>query len=379
MANRTKVRFISDIHMGDNRSFDDPNPYGWFRNNIPVLAKFLDDQLKAPNLKELVILGDLFDQWVIPTDLDPLISFDKICSYKGNQPIIRRLKKLAANPDIKLAYVPGNHDMSLDKNDIAATKQILENTFPGIRFFCNSTIPLGSYNVGTLAAEHGDRYCLFNAPDPGSKLNTFLPIGYFISRVVAYKVKNNGYKQNPRQIFIDFLKKYIGHPHLIEAVFGAIAKDAGLTPKSKIILKNIPGCPDTMTIKEIGQSFSNLVQRWDNTPGNINTSTAILSDLGYLYYAASSVYFSHFNPNIDIVIFGHTHVQKIKRNPIDPAQDSSKDPCYSIYANCGTWVDKCKDGCTYVETERIPSESRHYVRVKGYPGNALIDDGYVLI
>ena len=78
MANRTKRIFISDIHMGDERSINDPNHYGWFKNNIPVLTQFLDDQLNAPDVKEVIILGDLFDTWVIPVDYSALITFDNV-------------------------------------------------------------------------------------------------------------------------------------------------------------------------------------------------------------------------------------------------------------------------------------------------------------
>jgi hypothetical protein len=90
-----------------------PNPFGWFKKNIPILAQFLDDQLKSPDVKELVILGDLFDTWIIPTTYLPIKSFDRIIANKENKPVIDKLIALAASKDIKLAYVPGNHDMSM--------------------------------------------------------------------------------------------------------------------------------------------------------------------------------------------------------------------------------------------------------------------------
>jgi hypothetical protein len=43
MAVRNKRIFISDIHLGDNRSMNDPNHFGWFKKNIPLLAKFLGE------------------------------------------------------------------------------------------------------------------------------------------------------------------------------------------------------------------------------------------------------------------------------------------------------------------------------------------------
>jgi UDP-2,3-diacylglucosamine pyrophosphatase LpxH len=60
MANRTKRIFISDIHLGDEESMTAPHPYGWFKENIPLLAQFLEKQRTAVDVKEVVILGDLF-------------------------------------------------------------------------------------------------------------------------------------------------------------------------------------------------------------------------------------------------------------------------------------------------------------------------------
>jgi len=209
MGNRTKRIFISDIHLGDDKSMSAPYPYGWFKNNIPVLTEFLDDQLNAPDVKEVVILGDLFDTWVLPANYDPLTSFTNICSNPANKTVINKLKALAATPDVKLAYVPGNHDMGMDAGGILIIKKFMQTTFPGIRFFCSSTAPWGIYAVGTLAAEHGNRYCLFNAPDMWTAKDTFLPLGYFISRIVAYKVLQTGTSENYYDILEELDKDVI--------------------------------------------------------------------------------------------------------------------------------------------------------------------------
>jgi hypothetical protein len=382
MGDRTKRIFISDIHLGDKISMNDPNHYCWFKDNIPVLTKFFDDQLKAPDVKEMVILGDLFDTWVLPVNYDPLTSFDKICSNPANKPVIDKLKALAQNTDIKLAYVPGNHDMDMTVAGIAKTKQFMETTFPGIRFMCNSTVPWGIYTVGTLAAEHGNNYCLFNAPDTWTAQDTFLPLGYFISRIVAYKILKTGSSEDPRDIFFHFLKEFMKSPDFIEDMFDALANDAGLNPDDNIDVLGIPGYPAQVTVDTIGKRFSKPLQNWKNTRGNINVPTAIMSDLENLSLAASLAYFEHFGSNTSIVIFGHTHIptmdKQYKFNPFEGIADyTSDDPCEYIYANSGTWIDKGKYGCTYVETEEVPDEKRHYVRVKKYPENTSVDEGFV--
>lgn len=381
MANKTKRIFISDIHMGDARSMSGPRPYVWFKDNIKHLEQFLKDLSNAPEVKEVVILGDLFDQWVLPVEYDPITSFDAICSNPANKGVIDGLKALAAAPDakIKLAYVPGNHDMALDVAGIAATKQFLEAQFPGIRFFCDNLRPWGVYGVGTIAAEHGNRYCLFNAPDKRTKPGSFLPLGYFISRVIAHKVLDTGHGEDPLAIFIRFLKEYEDKPEFIRDMFIAIAKDAKLKLRDFVNLAGVPGYPDKMTVNKVGTLFSGLISTWDQEPGNVKVPTAIMGDLGSLFHAASETYF-RIGSHVNVVIFGHTHRPVLTRSHYQTATgghnggDSPNTPCRTIYANAGTWVDKAESGCTYVETEDVPGQKRLYVRVKGYPGNKVIAD-----
>jgi UDP-2,3-diacylglucosamine pyrophosphatase LpxH len=379
MGNKNKRIFISDIHMGDENSITDPKHYGWFKKNIPVLRNFLDEQLKATDVKEVVILGDLFDTWVVPINHDPYTSFTAICTNPANKPVIDKLKALA-DSEIKLAYIPGNHDMGMNIVGISAMKQFMETTFPGIRFFCNNREPWGIYNVGTLAAEHGNHYCLFNAPDVWTAKDSFPPLGYFISRMVAHKVATTGKKENYYKILVKFLKDFIKHPNFIQDMFNAIAQNCGLSASDTIQLNGIPGYPASLTISEIGKRFSNLIRNWENAPENINVPAAIQGDLENLSSAASLAYFSHFGSNINIVIFGHTHIPDMdKRYDLNPLADdtghTSDEPCRYIYANSGTWVDG-KD-CTYVETEEVSDKKRHYVRVKKYPGNINIHEAFV--
>ena len=108
-------------------------PYGWLRGkNIDYLTDFLKEKFEAQDVVQVVILGDLFDQWVIPTDSDPLARLDSICSNPKNKGIIDNLKTLAAGS--KLSYVPGNHDMSTCLKDIDNVKDFINATFPGINF-----------------------------------------------------------------------------------------------------------------------------------------------------------------------------------------------------------------------------------------------------
>jgi UDP-2,3-diacylglucosamine pyrophosphatase LpxH len=385
MTDRNKRVFISDIHMGDANSSQPPNPYGWFKNNILKLADFLADQKKASDVKEVIILGDLFDDWVIPTEDTPLADYTTICKNADNAPVIAGLKALAdSSCPVKLTYVPGNHDMGMNIEKISEIKNFLTNTFPGMHYLCNNDEPWGVYNLGILAAEHGDRYCLFNAPDKWTApLGTFLPIGYFITRMVAHKVKAKGQPEDYHDILVRALKELFEKPKLVEAIFDAIAGDADLNGNDIINTSGIPDYPAQITVNEIKVRFSNLIQSWTNYPGNIHSMLAIIDEMGNLSYPAHRFYLDHY---VNIVIFGHTHVPVLEKNYFDvqtpggQVYHSNDDPCTGgIYVNSGSWVDSCKDGCTYVETEERPDKGCHYVRLKKYPGNAVIDEGFVKI
>jgi len=61
---RSVIVVISDIHLGmDDR-------YAEIQRNRAPLADFLRKVRCAPNIKELVVAGDLVDEWFIPAGTD---------------------------------------------------------------------------------------------------------------------------------------------------------------------------------------------------------------------------------------------------------------------------------------------------------------------
>jgi len=377
----TKRIFISDIHMGDARSQDTSQagcyPYGWFRFNILKLANFLTEQLNAPEVAEVVILGDLFDEWVIPTNQDPLTSFQDICDNPNNKPVIEPLKELAKEKI--LSYVPGNHDMALFTNDQDGNQTFMKKNFPGIRYHDN-----GVYCRGRLVAEHGHRYCLFNASDSWDNLPSLLPMGYFLSRMVAYKVSTTGIPEDYYDILINLIDLYKNYPNFVESLYEAFRKDAGLKKRSRIKMTGIGGFP--ATVGAIGSRYEHLIPYWKQNRPDIPWGLALSGEgLRNLSLAADYIYFSLFGSTQNIVIFGHTHVWDLKRHPFLAAAPKKqvirfKLPCRAIYANCGTWIDStpsCPRICTYVETREDAAAGRHYVRVLDFPDKNVLGHGYV--
>jgi UDP-2,3-diacylglucosamine pyrophosphatase LpxH len=379
---RTKTVFISDIHMGDSRKNSGTFPYVWFNKNASLLARFLREKSASPDVKEVVILGDLFDLWIVPADMPPITQLHDICSDPVNGPVIDALVALAKNHDIKLSYVPGNHDMALDNRDITTMSDFLKTTFERIDIVCDGSWPLGTYTAESLVAEHGDRYCLFNAPDSLSNSKTsFLPLGYFISRMVAYKACKTGENQDALDILAGIVEEYAkGDPNFAENVFHSIARDCGLG-HGDVIVNGLPGYPGVrMTIDDIGTRFGDMTSNWGNVPGSgrVGVLTAVEGDELGLFGAADDTYFRS-GSKVKVVIFGHTHIPiLVPDNPGFPGASNT------IYANCGAWVDSAKDGCTYVETEVV--DKNLHVRLKGYqddtpnpPKDFIKDEGYVRI
>ena len=152
--------------------------------------------------------------------------------------------------------------MSFSPDDLNKTKDFFENVFPGIHYISDDNLPTGTYQRGKLVAEHGNRYCLFNAPDTWTLSESFLPLGYFISRLVAHKVSKTGIPEDN----LDILKKLIGDfkdsPNFIENFFYAVAQDAKLTANDTFKTKGIDIFPTTVTIQSIEKQYDQLVKNW---------------------------------------------------------------------------------------------------------------------
>lgn len=102
--------------MGAGRSFK-PNcgchVYDWLGpNEAKNFSGFLDFLLASADVEEVILLGDTMDNWVCPVDEIPP-TFEEIVQADVNMEVVQSLKALAKHKEIKLIYMPGNHDMSI--------------------------------------------------------------------------------------------------------------------------------------------------------------------------------------------------------------------------------------------------------------------------
>ncbi len=372
--------FVSDIHMGDARSIKPPNglkPYSWLLpDRAKMFGDFLGIQLKDPDVKEVIILGDLFDDWVCPAQLDPMpekagiSKYHEIAEAPQNVEAINNLKAIADSDQKDLVYVPGNHDMLI-------TKEIITNIIPGIKYM-GTGVGQGVYTVDGISGEHGNMYTLFNAPDPYSNQGYILPLGYFITRVVTEREAMTGEHLEYLEALRVAIGQILGKSDFAKMVFATIVKGAGMSNSSEIIMGGINNYSDPLIPPYVEKIFGDLYDTWDkNMPDNVKASVAVADDTGHLFPAAFSQYLNK-DGKSDIVIFGHTHIYELYGTLIDWDKDDGQNKrsdfnlsSKQIYANSGTWVND-KKRCTFVETQIDENAEKHFVRVKQYKENGGI-------
>jgi hypothetical protein len=358
---RTKRIFISDLHMGNEKSYKPGGnlyPYVWlYPPRTDMLADFLKTILESDDVMELIILGDLFDQWVCPTEFNPP-TYESVAAATQNLRIIDMLKQIDNHNEIGLYYVLGNHDMLLDK-------QFLTSLFPNIHYIDPDSNYWSRLQVDGITAEHGNMFTMFCSPDTWSHPGSHLPLGFFISRVVAHKNAVTGDGTNFLDILAHFISDLFKDPELAKDVFEAIAQDSGLDLSSMIQMNNLDNFPSQLSVQQVSDIYGKLLVTWGkNTPTGLNSLDGVICEMIGLAQAAEKVYFQ--DNKSSIVIFGHTHKYMLDGYLLEakfPDSVSELLPCKYIYANSGTWINS-HPYCTYVETEI--KDDKHYVRLYQY-------------
>lgn len=339
--NGPKRIFVSDIHMNAGRSAtleEGHHAYEWLGpKEIRIFANFLNSVNNRPDVSEFIFIGDFIDYWVYPVDESPP-TIDEIIMAECNEPIVNELKTMCENKTV--VYLPGNHDMGV-------TKEIVVKHFPGM-VFGGSALRDSVYRSSRLRAEHGSAHAMFNAPDPINNPGNRLPLGYFISRVVATGQRNTGNQCRHYWGYSDDFLEALGPQSLAKSVFEAVLEEAGLKDEDEIIMTPEGG---SVVARDVKEKYSNLYDQWVEKKGPGMAFKAVLAEIGMLGGLADSLCK---RSDTNVVIFGHNHSWALDKDSflVDDR----------IYANCGTWCDDAKP-CTYVETEKNDSERKHTVRV----------------
>jgi UDP-2,3-diacylglucosamine pyrophosphatase LpxH len=353
---RSQIVIISDIHLGVDDAFAET------KVNRQPLVDFLGQIRNSPNVKELVIAGDLIDEWFLPMDyVMPETESALVDAIAGNnRPVIDAFNNIITDGNIKVTYTPGNHDILVTQADI-------ERIFPGINQARDTVQGLGTYITGTnaeIAIEHGHRYNFFCAPDTLSnrditKNNTsILPPGYFFTRIATSSVvekhpaSSNVFpaitpnEKDPAQY------GYYMYAKIWEAVLSGLPINESFS--DKVIKTNIDGFTETYAVNDLVPQqdpntgifdvtlYKGVMDTWTERQ-NINGVAVPISLKDAVMKAAASnftdiqaktQYFDR-DASKRIVVFGHTHVT---RNLLFTNLEGKN----AVYANSGTWIDNAQ-------------------------------------
>ncbi|MCP4576594.1 MAG: hypothetical protein GY846_09960 [Deltaproteobacteria bacterium] len=325
-----KRLFISDVHLGAGRYSDEskgsdrhPHEWDWLSEgeteNFKSFIKFLRT-VYVDDIKEVILLGDIFDNWVFPHDLGPP-TMDELITAPKNENVVRELNELSKN--IPVYYIPGNHDMH-------ATREIINAHFPKI-IFCPE-----QFTAGRLIAEHGHRYAMFNAPPQFSDNLSGLPMGYFISRVEASKKAMTNREDRTYRTYVDDFIEMVGRPTLPQCVLEAVLEEAQLDEDIKYKVRKKDGNTTTISAVDVKETYKDIYDDWPTQ--KVSKHRAVFAELDMLGPIADKLCK---NGTYKVCVFGHSHKSEI-----------DKDTWFindRIYANAGYW---CGAKCTFVEVEK---------------------------
>jgi len=354
---RNKIVIVSDLHLGADLSYSE------CVKHLPRLAEFLTEIRNSKTVKELVIAGDMLDEWYVPSRTDTYDGktqkefIQKIATQ--NKGVIDVLNGIIKDGNVKVTYTPGNHDLLVQKENV-------EMILPGInQARDNDRLGLGTYNpTPQIAIEHSHRYDFFCALDPYSNQNiasgTILPAGYFFTRIAVNSVTNYPAASEitpVRTVTLNSTDDTQVNTFTYYNIWKSVMKT--LIPvkdnfDDKIIVTNIGNFKGNYCIndiipfnKEDGTidmhlysgfcSQANWEKRlvYNNVPVMTSVKEAIPGSLytSYIDGMANVQYFQKKNSKVRIVVFGHTHEPMLKSY-----SNTSGEAC--IYANSGTWIDK---------------------------------------
>lgn len=373
---RDKIVVISDLHLGNDLSYSENVKH------LQRLEEFLNEVRSSATIRELVLGGDIFDDWYVPTRIDAYgdgLQADFIRkTVAANQGVFNVLNGIIKDGKIRLTYIPGNHDMEF-------TAESVDVALPGVNQARDSEVKygIGTYNpegYPQIAIEHGHRYDFFCAMTPNANEEdapgATLPPGYFFARIAANSFTDPTTMEEATKVPLVMLNdqanaeqrsKYIYY-NLWKTVMEEViyVKDDFSEP---IIKTNVGNYTKTYSINDIlpknsavdGSIQMNLYNgiftqdnwnerlKYNNVDVLTVIDTAIVGSLHTTFIDEQSnvQYFSNSNSSARLVVFGHTHEPMIKSYV-----NLDKEPC--LYVNSGTWEDqKTRDKNAPIDQDRL--------------------------
>jgi hypothetical protein len=313
----TSKRFavvLSDVHIGNNA------PTCWYQSSVHErqLTKVLTWILaRRETIREVVLLGDLFDFWTYPPSVRPPSMGDIIAANPAllgpHGPLAAVVRALPGQVRLLL----GNHDGTLTRQDINELNRSLGgDPSKGERIElvdAPSRVVTGASGARTVFS-HGHHWCMFNAPDNRSRWST-IPVGHFVSRALAYQLSMT---LRPGETSAD--RRDSGSPNGIDLtaaisswnqrddlagwLLDAICKHTGMPKTERIIM---PDGSET-TVLEAARVFRDLFALWVRREGRqidaLRAAAADLQGTALRWFAQRLA----LQTASDLAVMGHTHV-----------------------------------------------------------------------
>ncbi len=285
MDKREFVAILSDIHIGTSA------PTVLYRREIHekyLIAIFNQIIACANQIREVILLGDIFEFWLYPPNEIPPTMDDIITAHPNILGPQGKLIQMLCAVEGRVVFIPGEHDMNITIEDLNKLKSPEGYS---IKYVSNTYIP--EYDKG-IVFTHGHEFTLLNASYYESKLAP-LPIGYFIYRAIAYKIQTvlentaektianlEGFGAYNMEDFLTclpyFLKEYEMTPYFASKLIDMIADTTGISKDLPIQVNNTL----KVTLNEVKTIYHNIYLPW-------------------------IVKKSSFGGFPDVVVMGHTH------------------------------------------------------------------------
>ena len=332
---RNLIVVISDLHLGADLEYSETN------ENLKPLEIFLNRIRYSSNVKELVIAGDMLDEWYVPATTDTYQGEDQANFAdriaEANEGVFEVFKNIIQDGIITVVYTPGNHDLTFTDDNV-------DRILPGITQARDvDAFGLGTYSPESspeIAIEHGHRYNFFCAPDPFSNQveapETILPPGYFFTRLAVQHIVQKC--TVPTDVMPTITPNSLGGDsqnflYVYSKVWNQLMNIIPITDHfdDDIIVTKIDGFTDSYSVNDLLPSqttpggvisvnlFDEIQDKWtercerNNVAMPIPTMQAITGALSTTQTdnMAATQYFMNSSSDKRLVVFGHTHEAKI--------------------------------------------------------------------
>ena len=311
---------LSDVHIGNGA------PTCWYQARVhePQLAALFAWILANRNsIREVILLGDMFEFWTYPPAMKPPSMRDIISANPGMLGPRGALAAVVRAFPNQVRLVRGNHDGNLTRTDIQDLSRSLGGRIELVD--AGTRVASGISGKRTLFT-HGHHTCMFNAPDDRSKWG-MIPIGHFVTRAISYQLSktlppgktaadtsNSG---NPTGVNLSsVVAAWNRRDDLAAFLIEYICRATGLPKTLPIVM------PDgsKTTAQEAARVFAGLFTVWAKRLGRqLDAMRAANADWGGGDDLAWFAQRLAMRTSSDLAVMGHTHsaVAGLDVSPVD--------------------------------------------------------------